>query len=87
VSDYRYERGPIQWDPIDAPAPDDHGAVFEDLLARAALDSPDIAAAIDRTQHAATPADASDTDTATIGTWWTARSRCARPSMRKVMCA
>jgi hypothetical protein len=61
LSEYRYEPGPIAWPPLDIPAPSAAPGEFEDLLARAAHDSPDLVAAIDATQRAAAP-NPGDTD-------------------------
>lgn len=62
MADYRYERGPIAWPPLDPLELDDPGAEFEDLVARAAIDAPDVGRAIDQAQHDAMPLDGADVD-------------------------
>ncbi len=62
MSDVQNTPGPIRWAPIEELIDTSPGRVFEDLLARAVLDAPDLAGAIDTARLAATPVDPADLD-------------------------
>lgn len=62
MSDDGFAPGPIAWAPLDELFEPSPGGVFEDVLARAMLDAPDLERAIDTARVDATPIDAADID-------------------------